>query len=104
MVFLRQAVRIRTLQLRASCVPRPHLLCSPGPELFDVVSYHVITYVPRQVTARVTSPPALRLQAFDSLVDQTCMEDQEKKAGLFSKVRRRLAPPLFWTCQLLLPL
>lgn len=39
-----------------------------------------------QVTARVSSRPLLELQSFDSLVDHSCLEDQEKKGGLFSKV------------------
>lgn len=42
----------------------------------------------KQMTSRVSVPPPLKLQSFDGLVDPTCMEDQEKKAGLFSKVRQ----------------
>lgn len=39
-----------------------------------------------QVTARVSNPPPLKLQSFDGLVDHSCMEDQEKKGGILSKV------------------
>ncbi|CAN0477957.1 unnamed protein product, partial [Ectocarpus sp. 8 AP-2014] len=39
------------------------------------------------VTARVNSRPPLKLQSFDGLVDHSCMEDQEKKGGLFSKMK-----------------
>lgn len=39
-----------------------------------------------QVTSRVSNPPPLKLQSFDGLVDHSCMEDQEKKGGILSKV------------------
>lgn len=39
-----------------------------------------------QVTARVSNPAPLKLPSFDGLVDHSCMEDQEKKGGILSKV------------------
>lgn len=46
-----------------------------------------------QVTARVFSVTPLKLQSFDGLVDNSCMEDLEKKGGLLSKVTPQGAIP-----------
>lgn len=43
-------------------------------------------YCGNQVTARVTNPPPLKVPCFDSFVDSTCLEDQEKKGGFLFKV------------------
>lgn len=56
--------------------------------LFVLLSLALLFVV--QVTARVNSRPPLKLQSFDGLVDHSCMEDQEKKGGLFSKVYNQI--------------
>lgn len=57
----------------------------------DGLGFVVVVVVPLlQVTARVSHPPPLKLQSFDGLVDHSCMEDQEKKGGILSKVTNHI--------------
>lgn len=68
--------RLRTFQCCSGFVPCCRRLSCFSPCLIFAL----------QVTARVGNPPPLKLQSFDGLVDHSCMEDQEKKGGILSKV------------------
>lgn len=66
------------------------LLLLPLPFIQNLVllsPYLVAVFLPQlQVSARVSHPTPLKLQSFDGLVDHSCMEDQEKKGSILSKV------------------